>query len=57
MTVEDIKQYCMSKHAAYETQPFGDAPICYKLNNKIFAQLYSCWIFSASILSTMAMAA
>ena len=40
MTVEDIKQYCMSKHAAYETQPFGDVPICYKLNNKIFAQLY-----------------
>ena len=40
MTVEDIKQYCMSKNAAYETQPFGDVPICYKLNNKIFAQLY-----------------
>ena len=40
MTVEDIKQYCMGKHAAYETHPFGDVPICYKLNNKIFAQLY-----------------
>ena len=23
-----------------ETYPFGDVPICYKLNNKIFAQLY-----------------
>ncbi len=30
MTAEDIKQYCMSKHAAYETRPFGDVPICYK---------------------------
>ena len=39
MTVEDIKQYCMSKHAAYETQPFGDVPICYKLNNKIFGRI------------------
>ena len=29
-----------SKHMACETYPFGDIPICYKLNNKIFAQLY-----------------
>lgn len=40
MKVEDIKKYCLSKHKAYETYPFGDVPICYKLNNKIFAQLY-----------------
>ena len=40
MQAEDIKTYCLSKHKAYETHPFGETPICYKLNNKIFAQLY-----------------
>ena len=40
MRVEDIKEYCLSKHKAYEALPFGDVPICYKLNGKIFAQLY-----------------
>lgn len=40
MLPEDIKQYCMSKPKAQETYPFGDIPICYKLNGRIFAQLY-----------------
>ena len=40
MNADEIKKYCLEKHGAYETQPFGDVPICYKLNNKIFAQLY-----------------
>ena len=40
MRAEDIKEYCLSKHKAYETFPFGEVPICYKLNGKIFAQLY-----------------
>lgn len=40
MTVEDIKKYCRNKHEATEEFPFGDVPICYKLNGKIFAQLY-----------------
>lgn len=40
MRVEDIKAYCLKKHKAYETFPFGEIPICYKLNGKIFAQLY-----------------
>ncbi len=40
MKAEEIRTYCLSKHKAYETYPFGDVPICYKLNNKIFAQLY-----------------
>ena len=40
MELNDIKAYCLSKHKAYETYPFGDIPICYKLNNKIFAQVY-----------------
>ena len=38
--LEDIKKYCMSKHKAYEDYPFGDVPICYKLNGKVFAQIY-----------------
>ena len=40
--LEDIKKYCMSKHKAYEDYPFGDVPICYKLNGKVFAQIYPC---------------
>ena len=40
MRAEDIKEYCLSKHKACETFPFGEVPICYKLNGKIFAQLY-----------------
>lgn len=40
MLVEDIKKYCLSKHMAYEEYPFGDVPICYKLNGKVFAQIY-----------------
>lgn len=40
MTCEQIKAYCLSKHGALETYPFGPVPICYKLNGRIFAQLY-----------------
>ena len=40
MLLEDIKKYCLGKHKAYEECPFGDIPICYKLNGKIFAQIY-----------------
>lgn len=40
MLAENIKRYCLSKHKSCETYPFGEVPICYKLNGKIFAQLY-----------------
>ena len=40
MRAKDIKRYCLGKNKAYESLPFGDVPICYKLNGKIFAQLY-----------------
>ena len=40
MKPEDIRRYCMQKHKAYEDFPFGDTPVCYKLNGRIFAQLY-----------------
>lgn len=40
MELEEIKNYCKGKLYATEEFPFGDVPICYKLNGKIFAQLY-----------------
>lgn len=32
--------YCLAKPKAYEDLPFGEIPICYKVNKRIFAQLY-----------------
>ena len=40
MKADEIRKYCLSKCKAEETFPFGPVPICYKLNGKIFAQLY-----------------
>ena len=40
MTPEEIKTYCRNKFKAKEEFPFEDVPVCYKLNGKIFAQLY-----------------
>ena len=40
MRPEEIKEYCLNKWKAVEEHPFGDVPVCYKLNGKIFAQLY-----------------
>ena len=36
----DVAAYCLSKPKAYEDRPFGRWPICYKVQGKIFAQLY-----------------
>lgn len=40
MKAAEIKAYCLGLRLAYEDYPFGEIPICYKLNKKIFAQLY-----------------
>ncbi|MDF2881383.1 MAG: hypothetical protein K0R54_1940 [Clostridiaceae bacterium] len=40
MTTEQIIQYCCSKDKSYIDYPFGDIPICIKINKKIFAQIY-----------------
>lgn len=40
MTIDEIKAYCLQKNKAYEDRPFGANPVCYKLNGKIFAQVY-----------------
>lgn len=34
-----LHDYCMNKPCAYETRPFGETPICYRVAGKIFAQL------------------
>lgn len=33
-----LHDYCMAKPCAYETRPFGEYPICYRVAGKIFAQ-------------------
>ena len=40
MTNAEIEAYCQSKAGAYRDLPFGEVPVCYKVNEKIFAQLY-----------------
>lgn len=35
----EIHDYCMAKPCAYETRPFGEDPLCYRIAGKIFAQL------------------
>lgn len=40
MNVDQIMQYCLCKPKAYIDYPFGEIPICFKLNKKIFAQIY-----------------
>ena len=40
MSTEEIKTYCLSKPKSVEAYPFGDWPICIKVDGKIFAQIY-----------------
>ena len=40
MNQDAIRAYCLTKHKSYEEQPFGEYPICIKVNGKIFAQIY-----------------
>ena len=36
---KEIHEYCLNKACAYETRPFGEYPLCYRIAGKIFAQL------------------
>jgi predicted DNA-binding protein (MmcQ/YjbR family) len=36
--IHEIEKYCLNKPAAYESRPFGEYPICYRVMGKIFAQ-------------------
>lgn len=38
--INEIIEYCQNKKISYIDYPFGDIPICFKVNNKLFAQLY-----------------
>ncbi len=40
MTMEEIINYCLSKSGAYIDFPFGDIPICIKVQKRLFAQMY-----------------
>lgn len=40
MTIEEITGYCLSKPGAYLDYPFGDIPVCVKVENRLFAQIY-----------------
>lgn len=40
MHLDEIKTYCINKWKAREDYPFGEVPVCYKLNSKVFAQIY-----------------
>lgn len=36
---KDLHNYCLKKPGAYESRPFGEYPICYRICGKIFGQL------------------
>lgn len=40
MTTEEIISYCLRKNGAYVDFPFGDIPMCIKVANRLFAQIY-----------------
>lgn len=41
MILQQLQAYCLTKPKAYEDRPFGEYPICYKVNGKIFAQIHT----------------
>lgn len=40
MTAAEILTYCLSKSGAYLDDPFGEIPVCVKVEKRLFAQLY-----------------
>lgn len=40
MTTDEIIKYCLSKAGSYLDFPFGAIPICAKVANRLFAQVY-----------------
>ena len=40
MTAAEILTYCLSKSGAYLDHPFGEIPVCAKVEKRLFAQLY-----------------
>jgi predicted DNA-binding protein (MmcQ/YjbR family) len=40
MNIQDIFDYCLSKPCAYIDYPFGPIPVCLKVKDRLFAQVY-----------------
>jgi predicted DNA-binding protein (MmcQ/YjbR family) len=40
MTADEIIGYCLRKKGAYIDFPFGEIPMCIKVANRLFAQIY-----------------
>jgi len=40
MIIEELIEYCLEKEKAYIDYPFGNIPVCFKVSNKLFAQIY-----------------
>jgi len=40
MTAEEIRDLCLSMPGSYEDYPFGPVPVCFRLQGRVFAQLY-----------------
>lgn len=38
--MERIARWCLAKPKSYEDRPFGPYPVCYRVNGRIFAQVY-----------------
>ena len=54
--MERISQWCLAKPKAYEDRPVGEYPVCYRVNGRIFAQVYmdkitlKCTVFQGEML-------
>lgn len=40
LNTDEILNYCLLKVGSYIDFPFGDIPICFKVANRLFAQIY-----------------
>lgn len=40
MTAEAISAWCLERRGAYEDYPFGPEPACFRVKERIFAELY-----------------
>ena len=40
MTTDELLEYCLTKKSAYVDFPFGELPVCVRVEGRIFAQIY-----------------
>lgn len=41
MIPDELIEYCLGKRHAYIDFPFGEQPVCIKVNGKLFAEIYT----------------